>query len=241
MADLTKKQYAFSFNTRTEYSRADFMVSECNQEALNMVEMWPNWPFFAVLIYGPQGCGKTHLAHIFGEHICKHLKTPFKLKIINAQDLKGKNLTKLHRENPCLAVENLSPKADNETLFHLFNLYQNEGGFILFTSPLAPARMNFPLADLKSRLKIIPSVAVTKPDDDMLSALIIKLFTDRQITITPEVLSYILSNTERSFSYVQHLVAEADAISLTYQCAVTVNVIKKALKVLNTNLQPELF
>ena len=63
------KQFPLKFKPRTDFGRDDFLVADCNREALNMVEMWPNWPFFAVVLYGPEGCGKSHLAHVFAEHV----------------------------------------------------------------------------------------------------------------------------------------------------------------------------
>lgn len=235
------KQFPLKFKPRTDFGRDDFMVADCNREALNMVEMWPNWPFFAVVLYGPEGCGKSHLAHVFAEHVAACCEHPIPVQIIQATAVNTRNVERLHRENPCLVVENLTPKADNEALFHLFNLYQNEGGYILFTAEQSPTRMYFKLPDLRSRLSTIPSVAINEPDDTMLTALIVKLFNDRQIIISQEVLNYIVQNMQRSFSYAQKLVAETDAISLSCKRAISVPIVKEAIKILNTNVQQELF
>ena len=122
-----------------------------------------------------------------------------------------------------------TPKANNEALFHLFNLYQNEGGFILFTSEVPPARMKFKLPDLQSRLNIIPSISIGEPNDEMLSALVVKLFNDRQIMITPEILNYIIYNMERSFSAASFIVKRADELSLEKKNAVTIPLIRQVL------------
>ena len=129
-----------------------------------------------------------------------------------------------------------------EAMFHLYNLYRNEGGNILFTSEIAPARLNLPLADLQSRLNTIPAIEIKAPDDYLLSCLVVKLFSDRQININPELVNYIVNNMQRSFSYARNLVEEIDRISLSRKRAVSVPIIKEAMAVLdNSKLQGELF
>ena len=235
------KQIPLAFEPQNQYLRQDFMVSSCNREALKIVELWPQWPFFAQLIFGPKGSGKTHLAHIFAEHVGSVLQKPIQAKLIHANDLKTSKISYLHAHHPYLVVENVSARADEEALFHLFNIYQNEGGFILFTSEMPFARLGFKLPDLCSRLSMIPSVPILAPDDQMLSMLIVKLFSDRCIVISQDVLNYTVQNMERSFSYAIKLVQAADEISLALKRTVTVPVIKEAMRQLNHHIQQELF
>ena len=234
-------QFPLLFEPQKQYLRQDFMVSNCNRNAYKAVEMWPEWPFFSMLIFGPKGCGKTHLAHIFAENVCLKSKKTFGVRILQASDIKTSKVARIHKENPCLIVENVSMKIDEEAFFHLFNVYQNEGGSILFTSEKPFAHLSLRLPDLVSRLKMVPCVPILSPDDDMLEALIIKLFTDRQISVSAEVLNYIIQNMERSFSYAERLVAEADKISLSLKRAVSVPMIKQAMYALSHNTQQELF
>ena len=126
-------------------------------------------------------------------------------------------------------------------MFHLYNLYRNEGGNILFTSQEAPARIKFNLKDLQSRLNIIPSVEIKAPDDELLSSLLIKLFMDRQINVSPEVISYILNNMERSFAYARKIVAETDRLSLSRKRAISISLVKDAMADLADDSQGELF
>lgn len=235
------EQYSFSFKPHEGYSRQDFMVSSCNKDALKAIERWPDWPFFALSIYGPKGCGKTHLAHIFQDTVALKSNKPLKAGIIKALEVKTSKVARLHAQNPCLIVEDISSKIDEEAFFHLYNLYHNEGGFLLFTSRVPLARLNFGLPDLKSRFKMVPGVPILEPDDEMLEALIVKLFSDRQITISLEVLNYIIQNMERSFSYAFDLVKRTDEISLALKRAVSIPIVKKAMFDLSHNTQQELF
>lgn len=104
---------------------------------------------------------------------------------------------------------------------------------MLWTAETAPSRMFFPLKDLQSRLNMLPSVEIKEPDDLMLQTLVVKLFNDRQILISPDVLTYIVNNAPRSFEYIEKLVEECDDISLAYQCAINYNVVKKAMDIIS--------
>lgn len=136
-------------------------------------------------------------------------------------------------QHNCLVIEELDESVNQEALFHLYNLYRDEGGNILFTSDRAPARLNFSLPDLRSRMNIVPAVEIKEPDDELLSALLVKLFMDRQIMPSPELISYILNNMQRSFAYARRLVAEIDNISLARKRAVTIALAREAVAVLN--------
>ena len=233
-------QLPLEFIPEPYMGKEDFMVAACNYEAFKLVDSWPDWPFFAICIYGPEGCGKTHLATIFAHTVSTLTHWPYKIPCIKAKDINFETLEYFNLCQ-CLIVEDLNENIDNEALFHLYNHYRNEGGYILFTSQQAPARLNFHLPDLRSRMNIVPSATINEPDDEMLSALFLKLFTDRQITVAPEVINYMLHNTQRSFAYACKLVAEIDNISLAKKRAVSIAIVKEAINVLNDNHQGELF
>ena len=234
-------QIAFKFSPHPYLGRDDFMVSKCNFEAFHIIDCWPDWPFFAICLYRPTGCGKTHLGQIFSDKISVATNYPYKIPSIKAQNIQLDTPHNLFKKHKCLIVENLSSDINQEAIFHLYNLYRNEGGNILFTSEQAPARMDITLPDLRSRLNIIPSIEIHEPDDDMLSALIIKLFTDRQLIISPEILEYMIKNMHRSFYFCNKLVEEIDNISLSRKRAITINIVKEAINVLNNQTQGNLF
>ena len=235
------QQLALELLHRPSLGKEDFLISPCNQEAVQIIDSWPDWSFFAVCIYGSEGCGKTHLANVFSNRVSLLTHYPYKIPNIKAEQLKVEQIYDLFQQNPCLIVEDLNQNIDQEAMFHLYNLYRNEGGNILFTSQVAPARLNFALKDLQSRLNIIPSIEIQAPDDELLSSLLIKLFMDRQINVSPEIISYLLCNMQRSFSYARKIVAEIDLISLARKRAVSIPIVKEAIANLEENLQGELF
>lgn len=241
--DEELKQIPFDFVPRTYMGREDFMVAPCNREAFNLVDSWPKWLTQGMIIYGPKGCGKSHLANLFADKVKIFADKPIKVSLIDAERINLRNVNKIASENQSIVIENLTPKANAEALFHLFNLYNTEGRYMLWTAETAPSRMSFALKDLQSRLNMLPSVAIKEPDDLMLQTLIVKLFNDRQILISPEILNFIVTNAPRSFEYIGKLVEECDNISLAYQCAVNYNVVKKAMELLaqTDSRQPDLF
>lgn len=244
MNEPTKKdfrQLALELPHRPSFGKEDFLIAKCNLEAVKMVDSWPNWDFFAVCIYGSEGCGKTHLANVFSNRVSMLTNYPYKIPFIKAKNVKMENIYGLFAENHCLVVEDLEKNINQEAMFHLYNLYRNEGGNILFTSRTAPARLNFELKDLQSRLNIVPSIEIRDPDDDLLSSLIVKLFSDRQIMVSPEIINYMLNNMQRSFSFARKAVAEIDNISLARKRAVSIPIVKEALGNLHDDPQGDLF
>ena len=135
----------------------------------------------------------------------------------------------------------MDAEINEEAFFHLYNFYNAPGKYVLFTAEQPLAKLPLRLPDLKSRLNIVPCIEIMQPDDEMLTALIAKLFNDRQIIISQEILDYILKHTERSFEFVSRLITEIDDISWTNGRAVSVPIIREALKNLTRNQQMELF
>lgn len=223
------KQLPLDFEVHTGMGREDFMVSTCNREAFLMIDAWPEWGGCGMVIYGPSGCGKSHLAHLFADKVHK---SSFSVSIKEASSINMKNVKRIAEENQVIILENVNPKNNNEALFHLFNLFNQEGKYMLWTAQNAPSRMRFELKDLQSRLNMLPSLEIHEPDDLMMQMLIVKLFNDRQLIISEEILNYMLNNIRRSFSYVRELVAEIDKISLAMCSGVNHQIVKKAMEVL---------
>ena len=237
------RQIPIVFQTPNYMRLEDFMVSDCNREAFQMIDIWPHWLTSGLVIYGPEGCGKSHLAHIFVDKVMQSTEQPCHVGIIRAETLTVAKVKRLAKENQSIVIEDVTPKADKEALFHLFNVYNTEGRYMLWTASTAPSRMNFGLKDLQSRLNMLPSVEIKEPDDVMLQTLIVKLFNDRQLLISEDILSYIINNARRSFAYIRALVEEIDYISLMRKTAVSHAIVKKAMEnmELEMNREPDLF
>lgn len=237
------QQLPLSFTTHPCMEAQDFMVTDCNREAYLMIDSWPNWLSNGLFIYGPKGCGKSHLAHIFAEKILSQTGKPSSVKIIKAAAINNKNVYRIADEFQHVIVDDLQPTANNEALFHLFNFYNTPERYMLWTAENPPQRMHLGLKDLQSRLNMLPSIAIKAPDDLMLRMLIAKLFNDRQLFVTQEIVQYILNNCPRSFAYIENLIEEIDAVSLAYQSAINYNIIKRAMHILQEKDQkmPDLF
>ncbi|MCC3861095.1 HdaA/DnaA family protein [Pseudemcibacter aquimaris] len=206
------------------FAEEDFLLSHSNEEAVKWIDNWPDWQGnHCLIIYGPNGCGKTHLSHVWQ-------------KISNAQilklpDLKGNQYTKF--ENFVFIIEDVMNDLDQfdaqEDLLHLYNWVKEQGGFLLITARKHPKKWNVGLADLSSRMMAAGAVKIKHPDDHLLQAIIIKQFSDRQVVLTDKVLKYIMKNTERSFAAVRELVRNIDQISLSEQKKITIPVVKRAI------------
>lgn len=237
--DIT--QLALDFPHRPSLGREDFMVANCNYEAVATIDLWPNWPYFAICIYGPTGCGKTHLANVFAQMVASQTPHPYRIPFIKASQLTKDMAHSLFETSPQIVIEELDELRNQEALFHLYNTYRDLGGNILFTSSQAPARINFCLPDLRSRMNIVPALEIKAPDDELLMALLVKLFMDRQITPSQELLGFLLKNIQRSFSYIRKIVEEIDNISLAKKRAISISIAKEAIATLNSDRQFSLF
>ncbi|MDG1859397.1 MAG: DnaA/Hda family protein [Emcibacteraceae bacterium] len=206
------------------YSDVDFLRSSSNEEAVAWVEHWPNWPAsHCLILYGPEGCGKTHLSHVW--------KNVSGAEVLSIKDLNSFDYT--NAENFVFIVEDvmddLSQKQTQEDLLHLYNWVLEQGGYLLLTSRRHPKNWNLTLADLSSRMLAAGAVKIKEPDDQLLQAVIVKQCADRQIKLSEKILNYIIKNTERSFSEVGNLIHAIDRISLSEKKKVSLATVKQAL------------
>lgn len=200
------RQLTLDLAMEPRYSRDDFLVGPSNAAAFEMVERWPDWPVPIMLITGPEGSGKSHLAAIWAGDA----GAPVRL----ASTLPGANLVALCQER-ALVIEDADRIGTGENvLFHLLNLVRDHRVSLLMTARSHPDTWGIATPDLISRLRLAPVVEIAPPDDEMLRALIVKQFLDRQIMIDADVLEYLLPRMERSFAGAARLVAALDQESL---------------------------
>ena len=178
------RQLALDLPLRSALGMEDFLVSSSNREAVGLIDSWPNWPHWAAVVAGPQGSGKTHLAHVW-QHRSGATRIP-------AADLSEGCVAGYEAHNALLVEDIDRGIGDDRVLFHLLNLARETKGAVLLTSRQAPGELDIALPDLRSRLRALPLVAIAPPDDALLGSVLVKLFADRQLTVEPQVISFIL-------------------------------------------------
>jgi chromosomal replication initiation ATPase DnaA len=202
------KQIPFDLPTRPALGRDAFFVAPSNAVALASIDGWQTWPGRKMVLTGPKGAGKTHLAHVWAAQSGA--------RIVAAADLAGADIVAL-ASGP-VAVEDADAIAGDrdaeEALFHLHNLVLAEGHTLLLTAQTPPARWGLTLPDLTSRMQGTLLATLDQPDDQLLMAMLLKLFADRQLSPTPNALAYLLRHMDRSAAAAAELVARIDRRSL---------------------------
>ena len=214
----TVKQLFLNFPIKSEYLPEDFFVSNANSEAFAYIHAWPNWNSGIyskiLLIYGEEGSGKTHLCHLW--------QKLSNAKFINIED-------ELYSFKSPSIIENID-NLNQEMLFHLINYaYQNQI-FLLLTSKASPLKLNFSLADLKSRILAIPSIAINAPDEELLKIVLCKNLSERNLKTHPATIDYIINRIERSFSKLFQFIEEVDYLSKSNKRAITIPMVKEIIK-----------
>lgn len=207
------RQLAFALPHTESLTRDNFLEGPSNETALALIDSWPDWPNRIMLLSGPEGAGKSHLAAIWAEQA-------------GARAISAHSLTDTMVPDAlvtgALVIEDLIPGTfDERALFHLMNMAREHEAYVLITARMAPASFAVPLRDLNSRLRAVPVVAVGAPDDQLFRALIVKLCTDRQMTVDESLVSYLATRIERSVASARRVVAELDAESLRLRRPVT--------------------
>ncbi len=206
---------------RAALGREDFLVAPSNSEAVAWIDAWPNWPAAGLIVYGPEASGKTHLAKVW----CHRSQA----LMLEASEIAGREAPSILGSSQAVVIERVDRGVDERALFHLFNVIQAQRGSLLLTGTGAPATWPIALPDLRSRLLALPSVAVGAPDDTLMEAVMVKLFADRQLRVSPDVVSYLHPRLERSLAMVQRVVAALDRTALAEGRAVTVPLARQVL------------
>lgn len=211
-------QFVLDLPHRAALGRADFLASDSNAAALAMIERWPDWPGNAVVVYGPAGCGKTHLGRLWRARSGGEL--------VRGQDLTSASVG--NSPAAAIAVDD-AHEAPERVLLHLYNAHSERGDHLLLLMPQAPATSAIALPDLASRLRALPAIGVAPPDDALLAAVLVKHFTDRQLRVEPRVIEYLVPRIERSFAAAASVVSALDQRSLSRGGAVTVPLARELL------------
>ena len=222
---MYKDQLIIDMPKRSALDREDFMVNECNQEAIQFIDNFYQRKMNSGVLIGPKGSGKSHLVNVF----CKNFE---KEKWIISEK-KENDIYKVFQENNVVIIEDIDLIAsldEEKYLFHSINLSKELNKILLLTSGLDLSKINIKTPDLRSRLDSIQSVNILEPNDDLMNILILKLFHDRQILIKPNIISYLMQRVERSYLGISEIVDLIDNVSLSKKKSISINLIKELLK-----------
>jgi chromosomal replication initiation ATPase DnaA len=203
------RQLAFALPHAESLTRDNFLEGPANAAGLALVDSWPDWPNRIMLLVGPEGSGKSHLAAIWAEEAGARSTSAHAL---TAASVPGALAT------GALVVEDLksqkSQDIDERALFHLLNLAREDGASVLITARTPPSTFQIELRDLRSRLRAVPMVSLLPPDDQLFRALIVKFCADRQMAVDETVVSYLTTRIERSFAAARQAVELLDTEAL---------------------------
>jgi chromosomal replication initiation ATPase DnaA len=200
------RQLAFALPHAESLGRDNFLEGPANAAALALIDRWPDWPNRVMLLVGPEGSGKSHLAAIWAEQAGARATSAHAL---TTAEVPGTLTT------GALVVEDLKPQQfDEHALFHLLNLAREDQATVLITAREPPSALAIELRDLRSRLRAIPTVSLLPPDDQLFRALIVKFCADRQMVIDEAVVSFLATQIERSFAAARQAVEHLDTEAL---------------------------
>lgn len=220
------RQFVLDLGHRQALGREDFLVAPSNQDAVAWLDRWPDWPAPALTLHGPPGCGKSHLVRVFA--------AASGAAVIGAAKLSIDDPPHLLAGHSAVVVEDADREVDETALFHLYNASQERGAHLLLTGLTPPAHWSLALPDLRSRLLSGPAVAIAPPDDALMAAVLVKLFADRQIRVSQEVITFLLAHMERSFASARTVVAAADSLALAKRRPVAVALVAEVLRSLDS-------
>ena len=206
------QQLTFDLAVRPSLGRGDFFESAANHLALVRLDSPGTWPNGKLVLTGPKGAGKTHLVHVWAEQEAARL--------VSVADLAQLDIGSI---DTAVAVDDADQlSAEGETaLFHLHNHLATQSRHLLLTARAAPSRWSITLPDLRSRMEAAEVIGIDPPDDALLSAVLMKLFADRQIDVTPATIAWLTTHMDRSFGEAQRIVALLDARALAEHRKVT--------------------
>lgn len=234
------EQLPFDLPHRPALGREDFLVAPANELAVAWIDAWPDWPQPALVLIGPPGSGKTHLAQVWRQASGAVEADGARLAGLEPPQLLGEagRACLLDDADRALAVAGDRVEAERR-LFHLYNMLRERGGHLLVSARTPPRQWPFALPDLRSRLTAATAAELGSPDDMLIQAVLVKLFADRQLRVAPEVVRFLWPRMERSFEAARRLVDALDAASLAAKKEITVPLARRVLERLEVADAPD--
>ena len=216
-------QLILNFPIIKNYSKEDFYVSQSNKEAYDFIVSWPKWLKRIVNIFGPQGSGKTHISSM--------LKKKTSVLEIESSMLNNTIFSKF-KTKELLIIKNIDEKVSEEILFSLWNEALHDNKYFIITSIKAINRYNFKLKDLKSRVNSCMSIGIKLPTDELISVILTKRLSDKQIKIDKKNIDFIIKRIDRSYEKISLFVSILDKYSLKRASPPNLKLIKEVLKMI---------
>ncbi|MFN3525435.1 MAG: chromosomal replication initiator DnaA [Paracoccus sp. (in: a-proteobacteria)] len=213
----TSRQLTLDLTTAPAHSRADFLTAPANEAALRMLDQPLSWPQGRMLLIGPEGAGKTHLAAFWAaENGARRVSTA---------SLRPDTADTLAAEGGAVVVEDADhagfAAGAEQALFHLWNLCGPRDCLLLLTARSAPRDWGLVLPDLRSRMDAMPQVHLGPPDETLLAAVLVKLFADRQLTVSAGLIDWLVLHMDRDLGLARRLVAAMDRAAMAEKGPVT--------------------
>lgn len=207
------RQIPLQFSHAPATTRDDLVISDPLSTAIGIIDRWPDWPSPLVILTGPTGAGKSHLAAVWREKSHATALSP--------EGFDEATAVASAAHGPILIEDADRGGFTDQALFHLINAVREHRTSLLMTTRLWPSTWNIALPDLRSRLKAATVVEIGEPDDELLAQVIVKLFSDRQIAIDPKIVAYLVARMERSLSAAQWIVERMDQMALARRSRIT--------------------
>ena len=207
-------QLVLDLGHRAALGRESFLVAPSNEAAVAWLDRWPDWPSPALIVHGPPGCGKTHLIEAW--------RAKSGAAVEREPEKAGNSRVR------ALALDEAESLPEHD-LFHLYNIMADRGGHLVLAARQPPVLWKTRLADLRSRLLAAPSAAIGPPDDALLGAVIVKLFSDRQVQVGEDLVLWLLRRLERSFEAARDAVGRLDEAAIAENRPVTIPLARTVL------------
>ena len=218
MRDLNQQLFNFKSNKSFKYN--DYYVSKSNYYAFQLIEKWPKWEKNILNISGEKFSGKTHLVNIF-------LNKNKGIKISDKEI--DENIFKKLKLYENIIIDDYDNQCDEKLMYSIFNLVDQDNKYLIINSINPINEINYNLNDLKSRAKNCLFAKIDNPDDDLMFAIILKSFSDRQILIDKKLIDFIIKRIDRSYGKIADFIYKVDELSLKKKKAIDLKIIKQIL------------
>ena len=213
-------QLLLNFDIKRTFNDHDYYVSESNYFAFNLIDKWPKWEKRILNISGEKFSGKTHLANIF--------KSKSSALFLNENEINNDVFTKI-KLHESIIVDGFFNRVDENLTYSIFNLVDQDSKYLLINSETPLGEINFKLPDLVSRSKNLLHSKINPPDDELIFAIILKNFSDRQIKLEKKIIEFIINRIDRSYSKISEFIYKIDELSLKKKKPINLKTIKEIL------------